>query len=91
MQPTCQRVLRPVSVKPSLPMLYMMWAPTRPGVSAVAFAGYGGSCWCLSVLCYGWLVTSAGLGPLGGQTEGAVEVISFLPRGWLCEGASWEE
>lgn len=40
------------------------------------------------MLCYAWVVTSAGLFPLGDQTEGGVQVISFLPRGcWLCEGA----
>lgn len=35
----------------------------------------------------GWLLLQV-LFPLGGQTEGEVQVISFLPRGWLCEGAS---
>lgn len=69
----------------------MGWEHTCPGLSAGAFSvleGIAGPC---SVLCYAWLVSSAGLFPLGGQTEAGVQVISFLPRGWLCEGASREE
>lgn len=46
--------------------------------------GIAGPCSVLcSVLCYAWVVTPAGLFPLAGQTEGGVQVISFLPRGWL--------
>lgn len=46
--------------------------------------GIAGLC---SALCSAWVVTFAGLFPSGGHTEGGVHVISFFPRGWLCEGA----
>lgn len=75
--------------QPSLTFAHVFPLPPHRHVVTVAFSGWK-KLQDYSVLCCSWLAASAGLCPLGSQTVGA-EVIIFLPRGWLCEGASWEK
>lgn len=67
-----------------------MWAPdTLVGLQVMeAVAGQLVPALCSATA--GWLLLQD-LFPLRGQTEEAGEGISFLSRGWLCQGAGWEE